>query len=382
MKIAIFTDTFVPDVNGVAKTLKRYTEFLLKNNIEYRVFAPKVTKENVYSEQILSFKSLPFLLYPECRIALPNLLLIKEELESFKPDIIHVATPFNMGLAGLHFAKKLDIPIVGSYHTDFDKYLEHYNLEFLTVLLWKYLNWFHRPLKRIFVPSLDTKERLEKYQFANLSIWPRGIDGTILHRDYDRELIRAKYNIKEKYLLLYVGRIASEKDIMLLPEIAEQLPTEIQENVHWLVVGDGPLRENLEEAAPHNMTLPGFIEGNDLAGIYAAADLFVFPSASETFGNVVLESMACGTPVIGANAGGVRTIIREGETGLLCEEKNPAGFAEAIVTLLNNKRWREEMSVAGFNYAQAQSWDVIFDNLISEYEEVLELDNLKLKELA
>lgn len=382
MRIAIFTDTFAPDVNGVAKTLEQYTEFLQDNNLEYRIFTPKATKENKFSKQIHYFHSLPFLLYPECRLALPNMLQIKEELLDFNPDIIHVATPFNMGLCGKYYAEKLGIPIVGSYHTDFDKYLEHYNLQFLTTLLWKYLAWFHRPLEKIFVPSEDTKERLTKQQFNNLSIWPRGIDGTVFHRDYDAEQVRRKYKIKEKHILLYVGRIASEKDVMLLPEIAKNLPKEIQQDIHWLVVGDGPQKDLLKKTAPENMTLTGFVEKRNLAAIYATADLLVFPSASETFGNVVLESLACATPVLGANAGGVRTIIQEGETGLLREEKNANAFAEAIVHLLENNRLREEMSDKGFQYAQSQSWDTIFQKLIVECQEVLRLESYREKGIA
>lgn len=382
MKIAIFTDTFVPDVNGVAKTLHRYTEFLKKHEIDYRLFAPKASKENQFSKQILSFRSLPFFLYPECRIALPNLPSIREELVDFNPDIIHVATPFNMGLSGKYYAKKLDIPIVGSYHTDFDKYLSHYHLQSLTNVLWKYLHWFHQPLEKIFVPSQDTKERLEKRDFANLSIWPRGIDGDLFHPDYNSEQVRKKYKMKEKHILLYVGRIASEKDVMMLPEIANKLPEDIQQNVHWLVVGDGPMKEELEQAAPKNMTLAGFVEGTDLAAIYAASDLFVFPSASETFGNVVLESLACATPVIGANAGGVRTIVQNGKTGLLCNEKDADAFAEAVVQLLKNDQTRKEMSEAGFHYAQSQSWDTIFNNLIHDYDEVLTLHSYKKRKLA
>lgn len=372
MKIAIFTDTFVPDVNGVARTLARFTAFLDKEGIEYRVFAPRATKESQFSSQILSFQSMPFLLYPECRIALPNMLQIKEELLDFQPDIIHVATPFNMGLCGLHYAKKLHIPLVGSYHTDFDKYLEHYHLQWLNEVLWKYLEWFHRPLEQVFVPSSDTKERLEKRNFRNLAIWPRGIDGELFHRRYRKETVREKYQINEKYILLYVGRIASEKDVMLLPEIDSELPDTIRKDVRWLVVGDGPMKQELTAEAPANMTMTGFLEVRELAGIYAAADVFVFPSASETFGNVVLESLACGTPVIGADAGGVRTIVEHGRTGLLCEEKNVKQFAAAVRKLLESEEDLAAMADHGFQYGQAQSWDKIFDDLLADYEQVLQ----------
>lgn len=373
MKIAIFTDTFVPEVNGVAKTLKRFTDYLAKNNIEYRVFAPQsATEKDVFSDYVYSIKSLPFYLYPDCRIALPNLLQLREEVQQFQPDIIHVTTPFNMGLTGLHLARKLQIPVVGSYHTDFDKYLDYYHLQFLSEMLWKYMRWFHKPLRKIFVPSSHTLQQLRQRGFTNLSIWPRGIDPTVFHPDYDHETIRTKYHIKEKYVLTYVGRIAKEKDVLLLPEIAEMLPNHIKYNVHWLVVGDGPMRKELEDIAPGNMTFAGFVEGEELANIYAASDLFVFPSPTETFGNVMLESLACGTPVVGANAGGVKTIVQNGITGILCEEKDVTEFVQAITSLLTRKHTRKLMGENSVRYAQSQSWDKILRNLLMEYEEALE----------
>ncbi|WP_339227030.1 glycosyltransferase family 1 protein [Oceanobacillus sp. FSL K6-2867] len=370
MKIAIFTDTFAPEVNGVAKTLKRFTEYLDEQGIEYRVFAPKSSNEDLYSSNVHRFLSLPFFLYQECRLALPRMSNVRDELQQFQPDIIHVATPFNMGLCGLHYAKKLHIPIVGSYHTDFDKYLAYYDMQFLSRVLWKYMHWFHRPLKKIFVPSTDTMEQLQKRGFTNLSIWSRGVDISMYHSRYSEELVREKYQIKEKYILLYVGRISPEKDVGLLPAINEKLLQKGIDDVHWLIVGDGPLKDELEQIAPSNMTFAGYINGKDLAEMYAAANLFVFPSATETFGNVVLEAMACGTPVIGVNAGGVRTIIKNGLTGILCKEKDEDGFTESIIRMLSNRVERETMRLEAKKYAKTQAWDTIFDGLLAEYEQV------------
>ena len=370
MKIAIFTDTFAPDINGVARTLKRFTDYLRDHRIEYRVFAPESSKK-VYSDNIYRFKSLKLFFYPDCKLAFPKMPQVKAELQRFQPDIIHVATPFNMGLCGLYYAKKLNIPIVGSYHTDFDKYLAFYDLQFLKKFLWKYMHWFHRPLRKIFVPSLDTKESLQKHGFTNLSIWTHGVDHSIFRPDVNFQAVRQKYNIQTKHILLYVGRIAPEKDVRLLPEIAEMLPEEVRNDVHWLVVGDGPIKQELEDKAPANMTFTGFLTGDDLVQAYAASDLFIFPSTTETFGNVVLESLACGTPVVAANAGGVRTIIQHGVTGLLCEEKDVKGFADSITQLIKNKDQRLQLAENGKNYALTQTWDAIFENLLYEYEEAI-----------
>lgn len=380
MKIAIFTDTFAPDVNGVAKTLKRFTNYLDSKGMEYMVFAPESTNKDLFTSQVYRFASLPFYLYPECRLALPNMLSVKAELQKFQPDLIHVATPFNIGLCGLHYAKKLDIPVVGSYHTDFDKYLEYYDLQFLNKVFWSYMRWFHRPLRKLFVPSTDTQNHLMKHGFTNTAIWPRGVDCSFFQPSISSKQLKNKYNIKEQYVLSYVGRLAPEKDVALIPKIQAALPLSIRDDVHWLLVGDGPLKQALHKKAPANMTFAGFQSGQSLAEVYAGSDLFVFPSPTETFGNVVLESLASGTPVVGANAGGVKTILQQGVTGHLCSQNDPKSFASAITSLLVEKEKREQMGFAGRQYALEQSWDAIFEKLLADYETALTPE--KLQELA
>ncbi|WP_456277921.1 glycosyltransferase family 4 protein [Bacillus sp. AK128] len=369
MKIAIFTDTYTPQVNGVAKTLKRFTDFLEQEGHECIVFTPDCSDQlDHYSTHIHRFTSLPFFLYPECRLAIPNMNQVKQQLLKFQPDLIHVATPFNVGLCGIHYAKKLNIPLVGSYHTDFNQYLDYYELPFLAPLLWKYMRWFHRSFLKIFVPSLETKEQLKRQGFTNLYLWSRGVDSTLFKPNPLSSTIREQYQIKEKYILSYVGRLAPEKDIQTLSETIRSLPNHLQKQIHWLIVGDGPLKEELANQVPANVTFTGYLNGESLASIYSASDLFVFPSPTETFGNVVLEALACGTPVIGANSGGVKTIVSPGKTGILCEPRQIDSFVQAIDELLSNDTKRLQMSKAARQYALTQNWNAIFNDLLYEYE--------------
>ncbi|MBT2759116.1 glycosyltransferase family 1 protein [Mesobacillus foraminis] len=367
MKIAFFTDTFYPDINGVARTLKRFTDYLENRNLDVKVFAPGGDSNEYVSNHIHYFKSLPFFLYPECRMAFPSPASIREELLSFAPDLIHVATPFNLGLYGVYYANKFNIPLVGSYHTNFDHYLQFYDLQVLTKYLWKYMNWFHRPFKKLFVPSLDTLDKLKRHGFTNLEIWPRGVDADLFHPHYDKSAVRKKYQITKKYVLLYVGRLAPEKDIKTLLGIAESMPPYLADNIQWIIAGDGPLRQQLQNEAPENMTFTGYLKGEQLAELYSAADLFIFPSPTETFGNVVLESLASGTPVICANAGGVKHIVQDNRTGYLCEAGNGQDFTSSIVNLIRNKNLRRQMGTEGRNYALSQKWDAIFESLLWHY---------------
>ncbi len=159
-------------------------------------------------------------------------------------------------------------------------------------------------------------------------------------------------------------------------KIAHSLPEETKKKVHWLITGDGPSREEMEKSASANMTFTGYLDGQDLARVYAASDLFIFPSVTETFGNVVLEALASGTPVIAAKAGGVQNIIQDGKTGILCEPRQISRFVEAIQSLLNNEELRLEMAHQARSYALTQTWEIIFDTLLAHYEYVLHERNI------
>lgn len=372
MKIAIFTDTFTPQVNGVAKTLDRLTCYFQKQNIAYSVFAPQHTVEDDFVANVNKLRSIPLkILYPECRFAFPT-PRIKRELLNFKPDLIHVATPFNMGLCGMYYAKKLNIPLVGSYHTDFDAYLHYYKIEFFSNMLWNYLKWFHSHMQKNFVPSLETLQQLTKKGFQNLYIWGRGVDCSLFHPAYNKDLFRKKYNITAPFILSYVGRLAPEKDMETLRTLIQTTLKERTNDIHWLIAGDGPLAKELRETVPENVTFTGYLQGENLAEAYACSDLMVFPSATETFGNVVLESLSCGTPVIGANAGGVKNIISDKKTGFLCEPKNTDSFLSSIYELLNNEEMRKQMSLDAYSYTTTQSWDKIFSDLLMHYDDVIQ----------
>lgn len=371
MKIAIFTDTYTPQVNGVAKTLERLTNYLHRKGIDYTLFAPQNVKDNNENNHVQKLKSIPLAVYPECRLALPNLHFVKKKLEHFQPDLIHVATPFTMGLLGKYYATKLNIPLVGSYHTDFDAYLSYYKMDFLSPVLWNYLRWFHNSLQKTFVPSLETFKQLKEKQFHHLNIWSRGVDCNLFNPKGNDAGIRQNYSITAKHILTYAGRLAPEKDIETLQSVIAMVNENRANDVHWLIAGDGPLAKEMKARFNKNVTFTGYLKPERLAHVYAASDLMVFPSATETFGNVVLESMACGTPVIGANAGGVKNIISNTKNGLLCTPKCPHEFANAIHSLLEDQDARQKMGIAARHYALSQSWDNIFARLVDEYADVL-----------
>ncbi|MFA9558342.1 glycosyltransferase family 4 protein [Evansella sp. AB-rgal1] len=373
MRIAIFSDTYAPEINGVARTLKRYTDYLDKSGIEYRLFVPESSTPIPPVPQVQRFTSVPFILYPECRIALPNPLHIKETLKEFNPTLIHITTPFNLGLFGLHYGRKHNIPMVASYHTNFDDYLGYYHLLFMEKWIWKYMTWFHSFFQKVYVPSQSTKEKLLKYKVhQNIEIWGRGVNNTYFSPLKRTVTMKEKLGIKEKNVLLYVGRIAPEKDVRIAVDTFHNLPKESKKDTHLLIVGDGPQRKALSAKIEKQITYTGFMEGEELAEVYASSDVFLFPSPTETFGNVVLEAQASGLPVVGAKSGGVQHLVDNERDGFLCEEKNVDDFVKYTNILLENKKLRQTFSVRARESAVGKSWDNIFEKLVISMRNVIE----------
>ncbi|MCK0471250.1 glycosyltransferase family 1 protein [Halalkalibacter sp. APA_J-10(15)] len=378
MRVSLFTDTYIPQVNGVARTLHRFVNHLERRGIPYQLFVPEsIEKENPFASNIHAFTSFPFFLYPECRLAVPNIIKLRQRLETFKPDLIHITTPFNIGLTGLYYGKKYHIPMVGSYHTHFDHYLRYYKLLFMSDMLWKYVKWFYSGFEKTFVPSLETKEHLLNKGFNSVDLWKRGVDCSLYNPNKQKPSTS-----KSKYTLIYVGRIAPEKDMATLRKIIRQLPREMKRHIEWVIVGDGPLLSEMkEEFNSESVTFTGYLQGEELAAVYASADLFIFPSTTETFGNVVLESLASGTPAIVSNQGGVREIVEHNKTGIVCDAKSPTSFINAITDLIQHPNKRRHFAQQARSYALTQSWEAIFDQLLLQYEHVAFINNKK-KHLA
>ena len=372
MRLALFTDTYLPETNGVAGTLHRLSNHLNRRNIEHLLYTSQSIMEGNVEAPVSSVTNIPFFLYPECRIAFPSRISAYKQLQEFQPDLLHIATPFNMGLLGLRYALKFHLPHVLSYHTHFDRYLDSYKLRSFIPLYWKYIKWFHRTCDTTFVPSQDTMHTLQTQGIQRLKLWSRGIDCNRYSPSKRNLNIRERYQITAPLILLYVGRISPEKDIATLTATMQHLPEDIQARVHWIIVGDGPALPKMRQQAPANATFTGYLHGEELAAMYASADLFVFPSYTETFGNVVLEAMASGLPVLAANAGGVKDIVVHQRSGTLVEPGMADAFIREISLRANASDSLKKLGLEGRKLAEERSWEHIFDNLIEDYEEAIE----------
>ena len=373
MKIAYFTDTFYPEINGVTNTLNNLTAYLKKTGIEYLVFAPDYDNGRGDSEEcVMRFKGLPPFVNPNSRLALPNYRTVRGAILDFAPDIIHITIELGIGLVGLRVARELNIPIVMSYHTNFDSYLNLYEFGHLKRGYWGYIKWFHSFAKANLCPSYDTLRTVEKRGFENLGIWSRGIDTSMFSPLYRSEELRRSLGLQGKTAFLYVGRIAREKGLDTLAEAIRKTNCEYGDDAVFVFTGDGPYMKELKEMNLPNAVFTGFLQKKELSEMYASSDVFVFPSGTETFGNVVLEAMSSGLPVVCTDSGGITDFTSHLENAYVCKYGNVESLAGGIVEMLNNTELRRELSEGGLETAARRSWDYINDELIAQYETVLE----------
>jgi glycosyltransferase involved in cell wall biosynthesis len=364
MRIAIFTETFLPKWDGVAKTTCRLLEHLALRGCASLMFAPQGAPQHYANTPIVGLSSFAFPFYPELKLV-PPVVHVEQELADFSPDVVHLINPASLGLVGLRHARSLGVPVVASYQTDLPGYAAHYGLDMFRDPLWAYFRWLHNQADLNLCPSYFTLAELEEQNFERVKVWSRGVNTerfSPAHRSREwRQRLTGGH--PEAPLLLYVGRLAREKRVAWLPPMMEVLG-----DARLAIVGDGPMRAELEERLADTSTVfTGYLEGEDLARAYASADLFIFPSASETFGNVVLEAMASGLPVIAPRAGGPVDHVIDGENGFLFDPDDLEEMVSLAQWLASDLTYTRRLGAAARAHAEAQSWEEIMDELLDEY---------------
>jgi glycosyltransferase involved in cell wall biosynthesis len=383
MRIAYFTDTFYPEINGVTNTLNNLVDYLQKTGIDYLVFAPDYDgRHGEGEENVMRFRGISPLVNPNSRLALPYYKTVRSAILKFNPDMIHITIELGIGLVGLRIARELNIPIVMSYHTNFDSYLNLYEFGSLKKGYWGYMKWFHSFAKVNLCPSNDTLKTLEKRGLQNLDIWSRGIDATLFSPEHYSEAMRSRLGAPGKTVFLYVGRIAREKGLDTLAEAIGIINAEHKDEAVFVFTGEGPYMKELREMDIQNAVFTGFLRGKELAEVYASSDAFVFPSGTETFGNVVLEAMSSGLPVICTDSGGITDFTSHLENAYVCQYQDAAGLARGMSELIKKPELRSKLSRGGLETAAKRSWEYIFETLISQYETVLGNSAANLKRLA
>ena len=375
LRLAIFTDTYPPQVNGVARTLARLAQAIEQRGGAVRIVTiadPGASSDAAPDSRVERWPSIPFWAYPQLRIAAPSRQRALDLIDQWKPNLVHVATEFGVGLAGLFAAEEAGVPVVTSYHTHFKAYLEFYNLSALGPVAWPYLRWFHNRGRRTFAPSGIVARELEQMGFENMRVWSRGVDGSRFSPSFRSEAMRAHLGVTrpDQVVVSYVGRLAREKDLIMLMRAMHAMRERVGDRVVFAIVGDGPAEAECRAAAPAGTVFTGKLTGRELAAAYASADIFAFPSITETFGNVVLEAMASGLAVVAPDIGAT-TEYATPETAVQFRAKDAESFAGQLLRLVDDSALRARIAASGLAFARATTWDSIFDRLVRDYRDVV-----------
>ncbi len=350
MKIAIFTDTYLPNVDGVAVHLALYKREFEKLGHEVYIFVPGTKKQKAQNKdpKIHYFTSAAFKPYPDYKIALFPFISTTNIIREIKPDIIHSHGIAMTGIAAFRVAKKLGIPHLVTFHTkvtDATHYIsEHESIKnVVDAIAKRYLKWYYNNFQKVIAPTEYAKKILEKYDVKNIVVLPSGIDLERFNGKKPKKNIIKKLNIKGR-IVLFVGRIVKEKNIDLLIDAAETLANK-EENVTFLIVGKGPAEEYYKEMVKSrnidNVVFTGYIDNKFLPEIYYYSDVFAFPSKFDTQGLVVLEAMAMGLPVIAPKESAPAEFIEEGKNGYLFND-NKDLTEKILLTLKNREKFRKK----------------------------------------
>ena len=380
VKIAFFTETFLPKVDGIVTRLTKTVKHLIEAGDEVVVFCPEGCPSHYMGAKIVGVPAMPLPLYPELKLGLPG-PAVSDALESFQPDLIHVVNPAVLGLGGIWLAKTNNIPLIASYHTHLPKYLEHYGMGMLEPLLWELLKAAHNQAVLNLCTSTAMVTELSEKGIQHTALWQRGVDTEAFQPELRNDKMRRRLlgNFSDEgALLIYVGRLSAEKQIERIKPVLQALP-----HTRLALVGDGPYRQQLEKIFENTATnFVGYLAGEELASAYASGDAFLFPSSTETLGLVLLEAMAAGCPVIGANRGGIPDIISDGKNGCLFDPDGVNEGSESLIKatekILTNDLEHQSMRKAAREEAERWNWASATNQLRGYYQQVIQQKSLKI----
>ena len=369
MKIAFFTETFLPKVDGIVTRLTKTIQHLVAAGDEVVIFCPQGGPHHYMGARVVGVPAMPLPLYPELKLALPR-PAVSEALEQFAPDLVHVVNPAVLGLGGIWLAKTRGLPLVASYHTHLPKYLEYYGMGMLEPLLWELLKAAHNQAQLNLCTSTAMVDELSEKGIEHTALWQRGVDTELFRPELRSEPMRQRLHggyDDTGHLALYIGRLSAEKQIERIRPVLDAMP-----QLRLALVGDGPHRQQLErifQGTP--TTFVGYLAGEELASAYASGDAFLFPSSTETLGLVLLEAMAAGCPVVGANRGGIPDIVSDGINGCLYEPDRNNSLITAVERLMGSTETRVELRRSARREAERWGWAGATEQLRGYYRRLL-----------
>jgi phosphatidylinositol alpha 1,6-mannosyltransferase len=370
MQIVHTLGTLRPGHDGVTRVMYRLREgFVSEPSAHHRYISPILPDYPV--EGFYGVPSVPLPFNPDYRVALCTARSIRRILKPIRPDVIHMHSPCPLGLASVRYARQEGIPVVATYHTHFPTYMPYYGLDFIINPMWRYIRWLYSQCDAVIVPSKTTLRELEFAGVPNLVHIPHGVNTEGFSPKHRSVEWRRSIGADGRLILAFAGRLVWEKNLMALVEASKLIQD--KDAVKFVFIGDGPALSKMKELMPE-AHFTGFLKDEQLRVAYASSDIFVFPSLTETFGNVTVEAMASGLPALCARAGGACDFVQSGVNGLLVDPgQGGQGFAEKIQYLLNHPELRQQYSHAAVLSAQRYRWESTVDRYLKLYPEVARL---------
>lgn len=365
MRIAVVTETYPPEVNGVAMTLGRLVEGLQVRNHQVQLIRPRQHADDqpqptaTLSEHLQRSIALPR--YEGLKMGLPAKAALTRLWTRQRPDVVQIATEGPLGWSALAAANKLRLPVASDFHTNFHSYSSHYGFGLLRRAIVAYLRKFHNKAAVTLVPTEGIRRELMASGYENLEIIGRGVDNRLFHPGRRDPSLRARWGVNDdETVALYVGRLAAEKNLALVFRAFDAMRASHPAS-RLVLVGDGPERGNWQAKRP-DAVFCGTRIGEALAAHYASADVFLFPSLTETWGNVTIEAMASGLAVVAYDCAAAEEVIRHGENGLKAPPENEAAFIAEAVYLAPDAALQRRLGTAASARAAQLSWDAIIDS--------------------
>ncbi len=373
MRILIVSETFYPSIDGVVTRLVEAVRYITRAGHEIAVVAPDLGEDNFEGVPIFGVPAHTLPLYRHRQWGLPS-KKVHQYIEEFNPDVVHVANPLLIGLSGVKAANSMGLPLVVSFHTNISKYLGYYHLNYKWVrnLYWALMRRLHNSADINLCTSRAMQSLLRENGIKRVYALKRGVDTLNRHPRFKSEAMRERLSDghSEDLLMVFVGRLAAEKELERLRPLLDRAP-----DLRLAVVGDGPAKTKLEKVfAGSNTVFTGYLQGEQLSKAYASADFFAFPSVTETLGLVILEAMASGLPVMAARSAPTLEQIVHGETGCLYDSGDTDTMMDAL-DLLRDEEQRKNMGIAARHQAERFSWTVTSQQLLDYYHLAIARNN-------
>jgi len=362
LRIAFVTETYPPEVNGVSMTVARVVEGMRSRQHQVQLVrlrqhaADTAVRATAYEEVLM--RGLPIPRYPELKMGWPQTAALFDLWSANRPDLVHIATEGPLGWSALRAAQRLGVPVSSDFRTNFHAYAQHYGISLLKRPVLAYLRYFHSRTSATMVPTESLRRELAEQGFRDLTVVARGVDTVRFHPAKRSTELRRQWGVSDDdMVVMCVGRLAPEKNLTDLVS-AYQAMHRIQPRTRLVLVGDGPARQALQSACPEAI-LAGSRTGDDLPVHYASADAFLFPSLTETFGNVTPEAMASGLPVLAYNYAAAAQLIKPGDNGLLAAYGAAHDFVTLAESLVADPQHARRMGAAARQTAERLAWDTV-----------------------